>query len=150
MSKSGFLPSATIHLCDLQGQSQRTSLVSFYWNGNNADKTRMKFLKCSLGRDWSHELRKPVQKSLPSWQEHGILLALVPEVSSCPEARSAGATKEIYLWLSFPVAIDFYKNQTYKFTHAISVCFSEAGVCFVANQNWPLLRSKFCTVLEES
>lgn len=132
MSKSGFLLSATIYLGELQGQSQKTSLVSLSWDYNNADQTRMKFLKNSLGRVWAHQLRKPVQKSLPNWQEPEILLALVPEVTSCPEARSAGVTKEIYLWLSFPVAAEFYINQTCKFTHAISIGFSEAGVCFVA------------------
>lgn len=135
--------------CDLQGQSQRTSLFSLSWNYNNANQTRMKFLKCRLGRVWAHQLRKPVQKSLPNWQKHEILLALVPEVTSCPEARSAGVTKEIDFWLSFPVAINFSINQTCKFTQAISVCFSEAGVCCVAKQHWTFLRPQFCTVLKK-
>lgn len=150
MSKSGFLLSATIYLGELQGQSQKTSLVSLSWDYNNADQTRMKFLKNSLGRVWAHQLRKPVQKSLPNWQEPEILLALVPEVTSCPEARSAGVTKEIYLWLSFLVAAEFYINQTFKFTHAISIGFSEAGVCFCGGTSTKLFWDSFARYLRRN
>lgn len=59
----------------------------------------------------------------------------VPEAASCPGESLAALTKEIFLGCNFPVTIHFYGNQTCTFTHAISVHFSEAGVCFVANRH---------------
>lgn len=124
-----------IYLCDLQGQSQKTSLVSLSWNYNCADQWN----------SWRQSLSTSTQEASPKVPAQ---LAGTWD-SSGPGAQSYIISRSKVSWLNFPVAIDFYIDQTYKFTHAISVCLSEAGVCFVANHHWMFLRPQFCTVLEK-
>ncbi|KAJ7409023.1 hypothetical protein WISP_117118 [Willisornis vidua] len=48
--------------------SLKNCIESLLMNSDgDADKTRMTLLMCSLNRVRAHELRKPVEKSLPSW-----------------------------------------------------------------------------------
>lgn len=69
----------------------------------------------------------------PAGRHMRFFLSWVLEAASCPETNLAGLTREIFLGCNIPVTTDFYENQTHKVTCAISVHFSEAGVCFVAN-----------------